>query len=147
MNHTELQAWIAEYNANGGLNRQELQALHQLNASRVANGHEPVSICPHMSMAARLMAQLSVEYGGGMRNPNFTGDGHFDPFYVSEVARLTLFDPAHATSHNATETILFGSNNITWFERNSPPHWRTLMGTRLTVGIGRVGNVLVIKLM
>lgn len=150
MTDAELQAWIAKYRFNGGLNSFELQALYDLNNFFAEEGIVAAQICPQLSMAARLMAQLSAEYGGS-RNQNMPRTAHSDPFYGTIAWRVRLFEmPAGSrytstTWGHASDEVIAWGGGVRVFRNLSPSHWATLTARGRVVGIGKVDGVFVIK--
>ena len=61
MTQDELNAWINEYHANGGVSILELEAIWYTNHARVDLGLAPFEICPNLMMAARYKSQEMVD--------------------------------------------------------------------------------------
>ena len=140
MTQQELEVWIQEYRNMGGINVYELQLVYYLNEARIAEGLNPVGICPTRSMAARLAAQL-VKEGHAQ--------GRIDNFYGGSNDRLKLFDINLRTAENVggDSGNRTAENQIQGW-KNSSGHRRVMMGPpgsmagnsiRL-VGVGSLGS-------
>jgi len=129
MTEVELQAWIGSYNELGGINAFELEVLYLLNNIRAEHNLQPFSLCPRLSMAARLHTQL-------MREFDFIG--HEDPLYGSAGDRGLFFDVLVA-SENAGAGASTPENRVRgWM--SSPGHRQLILASSMThVGIGNIG--------
>ena len=132
MTDAEVQAWIEVYNGLGGINASELEILYLLNSIRAEHNLSPFSLCPRLSMAARLHTQLRREFSRG-------ASGHDDPFYGGAGDRGLLFDVMVASENTRAagfptpETVVGG-----WM--NSPGHRQLILAPSMThVGIGDAG--------
>ncbi|MCL2386722.1 MAG: CAP domain-containing protein [Defluviitaleaceae bacterium] len=74
MTSTELTAWIEDYNIRGGINAQELELLKIINDIREGHNLPPFTLCPRLSMAARLFSYLQVKYHTAGHTDNYYGD-------------------------------------------------------------------------
>ena len=59
----ELNAWILEYHAQGGVNAFELEVLELVNIERANHGLQPLNLSPTLMMAARFKAQSMHDIG------------------------------------------------------------------------------------
>jgi uncharacterized protein YkwD len=82
MTERERAAWIADYNALGGMNAQELELYKIINEVRADHDLPPLVLCPRLSMAARLFSYLQVKYHSV---------GHIDPYYDDLMQRSNFF--------------------------------------------------------
>jgi uncharacterized protein YkwD len=142
MTEREFQAWIKEYNDRGGINSFELEVLYLLNRIRITNGLEPFTLCPVLSMASRLHAQLGT--GGQVRQ----GNSHYDMYYGGPASRRELFLgmgyllPTAENSSNGYTTAEGAVDG--WM--NSPPHRDGILNPYMnSIGIGRFGLVTTTK--
>jgi len=138
MTDEEVQTWIETYNELGGINAYELEVLYLLNNIRAEHDLQPFSLCPRLSMAARLHTQL-------MREFDFIG--HTDPFYGGAPSRAILFGEPMAWE-NARAGLPNPERTVDgWM--NSPGHRRLILtpsALTLHVGIGLVENRATMKL-
>ena len=113
MTPEEVEAWSAEYFEMGGLNAQELETIFWLNEERIAYGLPPFAVCPYLSQAARLSAQLLAEqWEPGSQNHLLRhGDlpPHTDPHYGWGTARALLFAPDDPYSISVPENLTITS--------------------------------------
>jgi len=146
MTQTELEVWIEEY-LRIGITRAELEVLYHLNTYRRSIGRTELALCPYLSMAARLQAQIIAEG----HHPNEFGNGlsHQNNFYAS-VARLFFPEIAEESRPLGTSTGHGGSSPyvlIFGLRSRSLPHYNELMGLAARVqndvyiGIGVIGNI------
>lgn len=128
MTSQELQLWIQAYEEMGGLSVFELEVLYLLNEIRVENGLEPYTLCPNLSMAARMQSQLTSQFGFW---------GHEDPFYGRPRDRVNLFDQSRTTIlENATGGMIPSRSVSSWM--NSPGHRALILSeAHSVIGIGR----------
>ena len=110
MTPEEVAAWSKEYFEMGGLNAQELETIFWLNEERIAYGLPPFVVCPYLSQAARLSAQLLAEQWepGTQFNRMRHGDlpAHIDPHYGWPTVRALLFAPDNPNSIVALENLM-----------------------------------------
>jgi len=136
MTEQELQAWIERYNEQGGINALELEILYLLNEIRVEHGLQPFTLCPYLSMAARLSGQLARD---GIR---FTR--HDDAIYGTPHQRANLFYPFDASFSVVLENLMMGPIILpegpvnSWM--NSPGHRDHILNpNRIYIGVGSTG--------
>jgi len=98
MTAQELVAWNREYDGLGGMNAFELEVLYLHNAIRMEHNLTPFTLCSYLSRAARLQANLMVD---------FRFFSHTDPIYGRPTDRIRLMNPA-LTSYG--ENLSGGAN-------------------------------------
>ena len=126
MTDEELEEWIEEYRLLGGLNVFELEVIYLINQIRLEYDLVPLTICPYLSMAARLGSQLRLV---DHRDPHYGGPGH----------RVRLFTelPRFTTLRECTTGGVIPWRSVnSWME--SPGHRRAVLNqwTRY-IGVGR----------
>ena len=139
MTDQELSEWIEEYKLLGGLNVFELEVIYLINGIRAEHGLTQLTICPYLSMAARLGSQLRL------RN-------HWDPFYGRDGSpsygrgrpndRARLFNPpiddlSRVTVEESTAAGAIPMHPVTgWME--SPLHRTMVLRSHLRyIGVGQ----------
>jgi len=127
----ELDNWIAEYVALGGINAFELEIVRLMNLERANNGLAPLHICPDLMMAARFMSHESID---------LNHKTHGSPVYDSIPA---LFGRGNAAGNMFnmydfphTSNPVFTVNG--WMD--SPGHRQNILSSALVVGVGVVVN-------
>ena len=140
----ELDAWVAEYKALGGINSFELEVIRLINEYRASHGLNPLAISTELSMAARFKAQ-------GRLDLNYSG--HWSPIYGNALDRAEMFGHVSVDEgwHTVLENIAGGQPTPervlqTWL--NSPGHRAAILttGPASSVGIGRVGFSAIMKI-
>ena len=112
MTPEELEEWIEEYRLLGGLNVFELEVIYLINQIRLDHDLVPLTICPYLSMAARLGSQLRLR-------------SHWDPHYGRPGHRAYLFAPhlidaGNTVGENTTAGVIPEHSVNSWM--NSPGH-------------------------
>jgi len=124
----ELNAWIAEYHALGGMNAFELEVAMLINEVRVQYGLRPLAISPELSIAARFHSQE-------MDDLSFFA--HTSPNTGTVAQRSAMF------GETAASEIIAGGTPAGAVERwlNSPGHRNAMLHPdRTYFGIGGVGD-------
>jgi len=129
----ELDAWIVEYHALGGINAFELEVIKLVNEYRAAHGLLPLKICLLASMAARFHSQ-------DMTDNDFFA--HVSPHHGSPSDRLEMFGLPFL--YGGGENIGGGRSNPEmlmqlWLE--SPGHRGTLLRDASYIGVGAACGV------
>jgi len=86
--NTELEIWIEEYAALGGINAFELEVIRLINEIREENGLNPLMINQEISMAARFHSQESAE---DRERNGVNTFGHTSPINGSPSDRAYMF--------------------------------------------------------
>ena len=137
----ELQAWIEEYHALGGINAFELEVIRLINELRVGYGLQPLAINIELSMASRFHSQETID-----RNRRIT---HISPHHGhSSYRAMDMFGHITAVQENMSGSVNGNSSPQQVVEGwlNSPGHRVTMLNpARDNVGIGRVGGVTTAK--
>jgi len=132
LTNSELVAWIAEYEALGGINAFELEVVRLINIERARAGLHPLQISPELMMATR--------------------------FKCHEMFNLNIF--SHASSVYDSIPVLFGHDpgvagnmfNMLNYPHvsnpefavngwmNSEGHRRNMLSDAVTIGVGVIAN-------
>ena len=82
LTESELNVWIEEFRALGGISYFELEVIRLINEYRVSYGLNPLAISMELSMAARFHSQEMADLGFF---------SHTSPIYGSGLMRVELF--------------------------------------------------------
>ena len=126
---TELEAWIYEYIALGGINAFELRVVLVINEIRADHGLHPLAICPNISMAARFRSQEMSESNRL---------AHQSPHHGGSVARMRMFGNDRGLGENALGGRATPERVVqSWM--NSPGHRAMVLNaTARTIGVGAI---------
>jgi len=138
LTQSELNAWIANYHAQGGINAFELEVLELVNAERESRGLQPLNMSPTLMMAARFKAQSMHDIG------YFS---HTSPVYgnFANISRQLFGYPVTGMAENIAwgqrtpQAVFDGWMNSTGHRNN------ILYANRTEIGIGFYNNYWVQK--
>lgn len=141
----ELDAWIAEYYALGGINAYELEIVRLINEVRVEHGLHALIINPELSMAARFHSQDMIDN-------NFFSHGGPAYNHGGRTYRARMFGCERAMTRDVSECIVGSATgsrtpqqHVEWW-MNSPGHMRAILHEdSISIGIGRVGGITTAK--
>lgn len=127
---TELEAWVYEYIALGGINAFELGVVLAINEVRAEHGLHPLAICPHISMAARFHSQEMAD---------LRYFAHQSPHHGGSTARMRMFgnDRGLAENAHANTGDTISPQRVVEDWMNSAGHRRLILNSSARyIGIG-----------
>ena len=125
----ELNAWIQEYHAQGGINAFELEVLELVNIERANHGLQPLNLSPTLMMAARFKAQSMHDIGYFSHTSPVYG-------YFANISRELFNYPVVGMGENIASGQRSPQAVMTdWM--NSPGHWNIITSPgRTEMGVG-----------